>query len=374
MPLAYPRRFATALTAALLATSASAASFIPLDSPFGLRPLAMSADGSALVGSDNSIRGFMWHPGTGVQFANSLDTRYPYAVLWDVTPDGAIAVGHTEPATCCGRVAGTWTAAGGWVTLPSTDPTGSSRDNGTAISDDGRIIVGHRQPVAGPDQPLVWRDGVLATPAGLPLGAHPHEVSADGSVIIGRRYGLPNTESAFLWSEASGYLTLTPIGACCNSAWAMTPDGSVVVGSYTPTGGNTEAFRWTSADGLVGLGMPAGLVQTYANDISGDGLLIVGGGRRADNAVVATLWDPVHGMRLLQDILEGELQLDLADWQLKSADAISRDGRFIAGTAVNAQGRDVAWVADLTPVPAPPAAWLLASAFGTIGCFKWRRS
>lgn len=366
------RVFATALIAALLATPALAASFIPLDVP--LYPNALSADGSTLVGANTSIsRGFMWRADTGIVYADSLEPRDPVALLWDVTQDGALAVGTTA-TTCCGRLAGTWTVDGGWATLPMSTTTLHFRDNGHAISDDGRIVVGWHQPAAGPDTPLVWRDGVLATPAGLPLGAHPTAVSADGSVIAGRRYGLPNSESAFVWSEASGYVTLTPIGVCCNDAGAITPDGSVVVGSYTVTENATRGFRWSATGGLVALDMPAGIAKTWANDISGDGRVIVGSALPTGGQIGAALWDEDHGMRLLQEILEGELHLDLAGWRLTSASAISRDGRVVAGTAINAQGRDATWIADITPVPVPPAAWLLASAFGATGWMRRRHA
>lgn len=368
-------RYAALMALAVLpGVPAFAASFTVLATPYGLAPLALSADGAVAVGSTDTINsGFMWRADTGVQLSGSLDTRDPVAYFGDVSPDGAVALGTTATA-CCGRLAGTWTPAGGWVTLPASTTTFHYRDQAQAMSDDGRFIVGWHQSIGGPDTPFLYRDGVLATPAGLPVGNHPTAISADGSVIVGHRYGVPSSESAFLWSEASGYITLTPAGACCNDARAITADGSVVVGSYTPVAGSTTAFRWSFAEGLVPMPAGSGYVQNWADDISGDGGVIVGAARRAsDNATVATLWDAEHGMRQLHDVLTGELGLELAGVTLTGASAISRDGRVIAGTGVNAEGRRVAWIADITPVPIPGAGWLLASGLGAMGWFRSRR-
>jgi hypothetical protein len=52
-------------------------------------------------------------------------------------------------------------------------------------------------------------------------------------------------------------------------------------------------------------------------------------------------------MRYLHEVLEQEYGLDLGDWVLTSANAISADGRTIAGEGLNPAGDLEAWVADL---------------------------
>jgi hypothetical protein len=45
---------------------------------------------------------------------------------------------------------------------------------------------------------------------------------------------------------------------------------------------------------------------------------------------VAFIWDPVHGMRNLQDMLAGQYGLNLTGWRLTDAVAISDNSMTIA--------------------------------------------
>ncbi|MBN8279568.1 MAG: hypothetical protein J0M16_03065 [Gammaproteobacteria bacterium] len=357
--------------ACLLSLQATAASFLAIDSSFGTPGvLAMSADGSTLVGASSGSSSFMWRADTGLQRILPLETRdYPLSQLWDVTPDGGIAVGLTD-VPCCSypvRVAATWTPASGWAPLASTPEIANPyRYSARAISDDGRIIVGHHQSCCGDRlTPVLWVDGVAQIPAGMPIGSSPGSISADGSVVVGNYAPLGSgRRDAFVWTEAGGFINLTgDTLACCDDATAISADGRVVVG-YVWQDGGYHAFRWTSPEGLRLLAMPDGFSGGLASDVTGDGALIVG--QAFTTAWSAALWDDEHGMRLLQDVLTNELGLDLTGWQLTGAGAVSRDGRYVAGQAIDPRGRHVAYVADLAPVPIPAVGWMLGPALAVL--------
>ena len=72
---------------------------------------------------------------------------------------------------------------------------------------------------------------------------------------------------------------------------------------------------------------------------------------------VAFIWDSVHGMRDLRDVLVSDFGLDLTGWTLRSANDISADGTVIVGTGINPDGNPEAYRAV---VPEPTSLTLLA--------------
>ncbi|MFO0831469.1 MAG: hypothetical protein U0637_06460 [Phycisphaerales bacterium] len=76
-------------------------------------------------------------------------------------------------------------------------------------------------------------------------------------------------------------------GANASTANAISSDGSTVVGTSQQFGG--AAWRWTLSTGRVDLGaLPGGFLMEHANDVSGDGSVIVGG--MNDGVSVSTAW------------------------------------------------------------------------------------
>ncbi|HEY3243812.1 MAG TPA: hypothetical protein VGM03_10715 [Phycisphaerae bacterium] len=86
--------------------------------------------------------------------------------------------------------------------------------------------------------------------------------------------------------------------------------------------------------------------MTYATGVSGDGSIVVG---NASSQFVngPFIWDAMHGMRLLQDVLTNDFGLNLNGYSLSSASAISADGMTIVGTAGFPDGFEQAFVARL---------------------------
>ena len=84
----------------------------------------------------------------------------------------------------------------------------------------------------------------------------------------------------------------------------------------------------------------------------------------------AFIWDAVHGMRSLRDVLVSDFGLDLSGWTLRYAEGISDDGMTIIGHGNNPDGNTEAWMAV---IPEPATLSLLAFACPIILCRKRRR-
>ena len=61
----------------------------------------------------------------------------------------------------------------------------------------------------------------------------------------------------------------------------------------------------------------------------------------------AFIWDEIHGMRNLKNALVNEYRLDLNNWSLYEATAISHDGLTIVGYGKNPNGSAEAWIVTL---------------------------
>jgi probable HAF family extracellular repeat protein len=139
-----------------------------------------------------------------------------------------------------------------------------------------------------------------------------------------------------------------PGGSVASGANDVSANGLVVVGSSDSMSGN-EAFRWTHSGGMVGLGdLAGGHFISTAFAASADGATVVGQGDSA-SGYEAFFWDASHRMRSLKEVLIDDFGLGarLAGWTLTSANDISADGQFIVGSGVNPNGNTEAWLARL---------------------------
>lgn len=109
---------------------------------------------------------------------------------------------------------------------------------------------------------------------------------------------------------------------------------------------------------MVGLGdLPGRTFDSIAYATAGDGSVVVGASDSAAG-VRAFIWDELHGMRDLKDVLTTDFGLDLTGWTLIEARAITPDGRTIVGSGFNPLGQQEAWLAH---IPEPAALALLAA-------------
>jgi probable HAF family extracellular repeat protein len=198
-----------------------------------------------------------------------------------------------------------------------------------AISDNGLVVVGSSN-----NQAFRWEAGVMVGLGVLPggnvsYGSRAQAVSADGSVIVGESdsgQSFSTNPEAFRWTLATGMVGLggLPSDFLISSAHGVSADGSVVVGSSNSTDPyGTEGFRWTEAGGMTGLGALPGEVNSFMDDISADGNVIVGG-NSGGNIDQAVRWTEATGTVGL-----GRLPGD----STSKARAVSPDGSVIVGSS-----------------------------------------
>ncbi len=377
------RSLVFALVGFLAADSQSSATplFIPLG--LGFIPgesgadrttvMGISADGSVVVGIDSHFatgagRAWRWTLSGGYVFLDDGGGTYQSTGAFAVTSDGSVIVGYanTSPAL---EVAAYWDPGGSIHSIGDLGG-GSLHSYADAVSDDGSVIAGLGHTANG-SHAFAWTQasGITQLDPGSADQSDPAGVSGDGRVIVGYRdVGAPQSSAheAFSWTAETGmvglgFLPNTPGLTESSNASAASYDGSVIVGQSTSANadyplyaGGGEAFLWTPSGGMVGLGdLPGGFFSSLALDVTADGKTVVGSSHTSVTTppgvapVQAFIWDPVHGMRLLQDVLASEYGLDLSDWILSSPGGISADGQTMFGIGINPSNELQYWAVFL---------------------------
>jgi probable HAF family extracellular repeat protein len=268
--------------------------------------LAVSADGSVVVGYSYQRGAFRWTAATGMQIIEGC------WVAWDVSSDGSVVVGLTNSGE-----------AFRWTITTGVQVLGAGQARG--ISANGSVIVGSSN-----DRAFRWVAGAGMQDIG-PRDfnmSEAYSVSADGSVVVGDAGG------AFRWTVATGFQY---IGS--GTAWDVSADGSVVVGSSLE-----GAFRWTAATGVQYLGTLLGSSGSSAFAVSGDGSIVVGRASITAERDHAIRWTPSRG---IEDLNIAYADLLTPGSYLAEALDISPDGRYIVGRGYNAvTGRSEAFLLD----------------------------
>jgi uncharacterized membrane protein len=354
---------------------------IPIGTSTSTRLDAVSGDGAVAAGysewSGVDTRPIAWTAAGGIELLDgNLEQGYPFytSVANDVSSDGSIRVGWFISRAV------RWNAAGDYFDIGHLPPINSSvsiqLSRALAVSGDGSKIVGVTKHVlncppqfppflcASIDQSFVWTEGegMVVFPYGTPS-----DISQAGDVIVGTTVpasaGAP--VEAFRFSASDGYLELDTLpGHTSSGARGVSADGSTVVGQSTAPS-VAEAFRWTAVGGMTGLGFLPGASSSLAMAASGDGAVVVG-----DSGGHAFLWDAVNGMRDLKDFATSELGLDLTNWTLKKANAISADATTIVGDAVNPSGATEGFV---MVIPEPSNEVLLVAGLAGLAVLGRRR-
>lgn len=312
-----------------------------------------------------------------------------------VSDDGAVIVGGGVGTT--GPEGFRWTSSGGIEPLGRLLPGTSFSGEATAISPDGLFIAGF-ESVGGVARSYRWTTGSGLVNLGALAGGG-NLVVASAVDVFGDVYGTSDSAAgnrAFRWRgtdsnifevgsvpggfsssgvtdvgfsgtvETVGFVSSglipqaakispTPTtvlgdlpGGIVQSVANGVSNNGVVVG-YGSTAAGEEAFGYTFAGGMVGLGdLPGGLVQSGATDVSNDGNVIVGYGTTAVGQEAFVYGRSGAGMENLQELLVDRLgAAALANWRLTAANGISGNGRVVVGDGIDPQGNQQAWSAVL---------------------------
>jgi probable HAF family extracellular repeat protein len=292
--------FGTAIALAMLTAAGSQAATFRVLGPGASSPRGVSADGSVVVGVDQSTpngEAIRWTASTGIVRLGHLPGG-GFSLAQDVSDDGSIVVGYSSSDAADLFEAFRWTAASGMVGMGFL-PGGSPDSEALSISGDGNTIVGVTSSSSG-DQAFRWTAASGMVGLGdLPGGSFrsaAFDVSSDGSVIVGNSSTATSSQIAFRWMSGTGLVAVgdLPGGIESSSATAVSADGSTIVGfsssaataANPPQAGRTfwEAFRWTAGGGMAPLGdLSGGVFDSQARAVSGDGLRVVGFSHTAGN-------------------------------------------------------------------------------------------
>lgn len=352
---------------------------------------AISSDGTTVVGGSRTERGreaYQWTPDMGSEGLGYLAEDNVTSFAYGVSSDGSVVVGFAAWEDWLAppfkyTEAFRWTESDGMIGLGDL-PGGIYGSSARAVSDDGSVIVGASIDREGwQHQAFRWteQNGMKGLDVTQGLGDefpwldNDHNISSwalavsgDGSTVAGATSGRVGSTPemgggtevsvAWRWTEETGVVPIGGLsGATGTSVFNMTPDGSVMVGESGHEGnlisGATQPFVWREETGVVDLAGWNHDVFGSSWGISDDGSVIIGESwtdvDRSDRRPF--IWTADSGVRDLPEVLLTDYGLGdaFAGWQLTFADAISGDGRTIAGTGINPDGNQEAWVAILEP-------------------------
>jgi probable HAF family extracellular repeat protein len=259
-----------------------------------------------------------------------------------------------------------------------------------AVSQDGYAVVGESGSTNGP-RGFRWSAGTLldlGTWAPGDVASHAADISADGNAVALTSDGADGSTLAYRWLLAGDK---TPIIGM-EEARAISADGNVLVGNRLGLGGNEAVINVIGgANGVEPMGTLSGDAVAFARNVSADGAVAIGvsgscgcrgffwrGGAidiadgieralatNADGSVIggtmsaatcssgrAALWQPGPGTRAVAcDVLPAGTIPN--GWSLTSVNAVSDDGRVIAGEGVNPALGAEGWVAVIGPECSP---------------------
>jgi probable HAF family extracellular repeat protein len=211
----------------------------------------------------------------------SLGGYSTYGVPFDLSENGLVIVGWSASPTVYDESAGfRWSSGLGMEQLPDI-PAGVMTPS--AVSANGQVIAGN----SGAGYPIAHR---WTSPSGwqslgdLPGGdalSYANAISSSGATIVGASRTEPRSASTTGWQAFrwTGEMGMTGLGYANpndveSNALAMSADARFIVGTFTTATHNTYAFRWSTEAGMQPLaGDPA---NSQANAISNDGRVIAG--------------------------------------------------------------------------------------------------
>ena len=257
--------------------------------------IGISNDGSTIIsartGPDGSVNPALWKQTTGWSDlghpANGCTMDSQWGGGYDLNGDGSVAVGLAW--YCPGAEGFVWNRTNGMTSLSHPNGSAGKSSRASAISADGRTIVGFfEDPKQGFRRPALWMSGKAHLFAGAHTPGEATGVSSDGSHIVGQAWD-PVAGGLYAFHSTPGNFrslgTVSGNPSDQSFANAVADNGTTVGWSGDPFSGGTQAFIWSPKLGMRSLAkylhqrgvlLPFGITLSSALDISADGSTIVG--------------------------------------------------------------------------------------------------
>lgn len=318
------------------------------------RGMALSGDGSAVTGSSGATEGeraFVWTAAGGIQSLGVL-AGGSFSRGAAITSDGVLVVGTSGSST--GDRGFRWTLGSGLQSMGTL--TGGASSSAMGICPDGAFTVGS----GSTNLPASSSRAAMWAGAWFDVGALPGETVSVGAAInqfASAVAGWSGTSPrrGMRWTSGLGVQPLGNLAGGTDSfANGISQDGAVVVGGST-VAGVVRAFRWTPAGGMENLGglTSGGSAEAFGTDINGGA--VVGTAMVSGGTSHAFGWTRSRGMVDLNVYLASPAagSVDLSGWVLTEARAISFDLTAIVGSGLH-DGHERAFVIRGIPPLNPP--------------------
>ncbi len=218
-----------------------------------------------------------------------------YGSAWGLSYDGGTVVGYYQyhPGEPDGAArASYWTAATGVVGIGTAGVQGRAND----ANEDGTVVVGWVASPVGVWQPTVWVDGAMTILNETPILSEASVANPAGTILAGQTYSdLLSHRVATVWrwngsawdEEVLGALSGTFANYGTVYPHDMTPDGSMIVGYNAFDWSQSTGFIWTEETGMVdvedylsdnGITVPTSYNIRSLTGMSDDGTVMVGCG------------------------------------------------------------------------------------------------
>jgi probable HAF family extracellular repeat protein len=304
--------------------------------PAGVLPADVGANGAMVVGGFSSIGGFYWMPTAGVVAVGGTSASA-------VSNDGRIIVGDALDSQRIEQ-AGIWVRGAEWRLLgsvvPNAAPCDSLLSSAFDTSDDGKVVVGLAWNGCNFARAFRWEESTGMVDLGSTVegrSSRANAVSGNGRMVLGWQEHTTGYRQGARWLD--GRQTVFPGSGefFVGEARASNTDGSIIVGQYCRGGDATDqsAWVWTPAAGVVCLPPPRNRLPLgsggFAFDISEDGR-VIGGAQGFGLEREAVIWID-RSPHYLKDYLRANGVPDaFEDWVNTGAiTAVSRDGRVLVG-------------------------------------------
>jgi uncharacterized membrane protein len=296
-------------------------------------PYAVSGNGQRACGLMGDTA-FKWAESTGVLPLPPLAGHAACNAI-AASADGSFYAGYSSITTSHAPAAVRWSSFGP-LDLGSLSPSSTYAND---ISADGSIVIGRSGEL-----PFRWTQATGMQSLGLSGGwtsATPTSISTTGAFIT----GFASTASGpmlFRWT-ASGFETLTPLVGNAVSAAGISDDGQTIAGRS-----GSGLYRWTQAGGLQNLGVLPGYSTMTVTDMSADGSVIVGYAATGFPSFSndSFIWTQATGLVTLSSYLTAQ-GVNLSGWSLQFAFGVSADGQTFVGLGTNA-GPERGWIVHLS--------------------------